>query len=52
MHSNVIVCWRGLVGDIVCRQAGDCHRVPGDLRQGDLSMPVHRSIEQPPNTAL
>jgi len=49
MHSNAIVCWRGLVGPIACGQASERLGVPSDLRQADLVLPVHRSIEQPPN---
>jgi hypothetical protein len=52
MHSNAKVCWRGLVKRIACEQASERQGVPGDLRQADCCMPVHRSIEQPPNQAL
>jgi hypothetical protein len=37
--SNAIVCWRGLVNDIVCAEASEPDRVPADLRQRDLVLP-------------
>ena len=52
MHSNAIVCWRGLLKAIACSQASERQCVPRDLRQGNLVMPVDRSIEQPPNQRL
>src|SRR6266498_815197 len=52
MHSNVKVCWGGLLKPIACGEASERQCVPGHLRQADLVVPVHRSIEQPPNQRL
>jgi hypothetical protein len=52
MHSNVIVCWCGLVSDIACGQAFERHRVPGDLRQRDRVLPQVALLVQPPNRRL
>jgi hypothetical protein len=52
MHSNVMMCWSGPFNDIACGQASERRRVPSNLRQADLGMPAHRSIEQPPNRRL
>jgi hypothetical protein len=52
MRSNALVCWRGLVKRIACRQAFERHRVPLDLRQRDLVLPVHRPISPAAQQAL
>jgi hypothetical protein len=52
MYSNAILCWRGLVGDIACGQATERDRVPGDHRQPDLVLRIHRSIEAAAQPAL
>jgi len=44
MHSNAKVCWCGSLRRIVCGQASERQRVPGDLRQADPVVPVHRCI--------
>ena len=52
MHSNAVVCWRGSLKRIACRQALERLHVPGDLRQRDCCMPVHRCITPAAQPAL